>query len=334
MVIIKPKQLGKVSIPQQVANEEKKTCQRFGPCGIGKEAIYLNSFYIERRYYLPIKSVKRIFKRVAMSKGGFTGRGMFASIPYLVVEYDNGQVKQCNFKREDDVDMFLERFSRIRPDVPLHSVEAERKLKAKAEREAARYLKELTPEAQAAWDELERAKTRLTNDPARSNRLARAARNKRRNDQSNPAYKWVALAIVIAGVLAAAYGVYTLVTHDRTGIYWTLLGLAAVFFFAGAHVLPTARNNRKAIDGEWEAARAAMADVIGPDFPVPPQYAHPVVLDRMIRVIREGRAQTVPESFEVMKKDLKALNSSVQVEQEEYDEVVLVKPMFLLCNYE
>ena len=333
-MIFKPKQLGKVSLPQETVVAEKKSCRRFGPCGIGKEAIYLNSFYFERRYYLAIKSVKRIFKRVAMSKGGFTGRGIFASIPYLVVEYDNGQVKQCNFKVEDDVDMFLEAFARIRPDVPLHSKEAERKLQEKAKREAARYRKELTPQAQSAWNELEQAKKRLENDPGKSNRLARAAKNKRRNDQANPAYKWVALAIVLAGALCAAYGVYTLVTHDTTGIYWTLLGLAAVFFFSGAHVLPTARNNRRAIDREWEQAREDMKTAVGPDFPVPPQYAHPVVLQRMIRIIREGRAQTVPEAFELMKKDLKALNSSVQVEQEEYDEVVLIKPIFLLCNYE
>ena len=70
------------------------------------------------------------------------------------------------------------------------------------------------------------------------------------------------------------------------------------------------------------------------DFPVPARYAHPVVLQRMIRVLREGRAQSVGEALNVMKKDLKALNASVQVEQEEYDEVVAIKPMFLLWDYE
>ena len=51
--------------------------------------------------------MKRIFKRVAMSKGGFTGKGVFRSIPYLVVELDDGTVKQCNFKYENDVDMLI-----------------------------------------------------------------------------------------------------------------------------------------------------------------------------------------------------------------------------------
>ena len=35
----------------------------------------------------------------------------------------------------------------------------------------------------------------------------------------------------------------------------------------------------------------------------------------------------------MVKKDLKALNSDVEVDQEEYDEVVTVKPMFLNEDY-
>ena len=54
----------------------------------------------------------------------------------------------------------------------------------------------------------------------------------------------------------------------------------------------------------------------------------------MIRVLREGRAQNAAEALTVVKEDLKKLNSSVTVSQKEYDEVVAVKPMFLVCNYE
>ena len=334
-MIFKPKQLGAAGIPEQTLSADKKSCKRFGPCGIGNEALYLNSCYLDRRFYVPIASVRRVFKRIAMSKGGFTGRGVFASIPYLVVEYDDGAQKQCIFKREDDVDAFLEHMAMIRPDIPRRSVEAERRLREKAEREAARYLKELTPQAQAAWDELEAAKQVLNRSPDKSLRLARAAKNKRRNDQANPAYKWVALTIVIAGILALAYGLYTLVSKDTSGIYYTLIGLAGVFLFSGSQVLPTAKNNRRAIDQEWEDALGAMREEIdGNAFPVPPQYAHPVVLDRMIRVLREGRALSADGALTVLKSDLRALNSSVQVEQEEYDEVVQIKPIFLLCDYQ
>ena len=54
----------------------------------------------------------------------------------------------------------------------------------------------------------------------------------------------------------------------------------------------------------------------------------------MIRILREGRAQSADEALAVLKSDLKALNADVQVEQEEYDEVVAIKPMFLVSDYQ
>lgn len=335
-MIFKPRQLSREGLDSVALAADKKKCRRFGPCGVGEKALYLNSFYIDRCYYVTLSSVRRVFKRVAMSKGGFTGRGMFASIPYLVVEYGGGQRKQCNFKREDDVDLLLEHMAKVRPDIPRLSEEGERRLAEKAAREAARYLKELTPQARKAWDELEKARAKLAEEPALSTRLARAARTKRTNDQSNPAYKWVALTIVLLGAAALAYGVWTWLNNkDNTGLYFLLFGFAAIFFFSGANVLPTARNNRRAVAREWETAKADMEEFVGRSgkFPVPSWYAHPIVLERMIRIIREGRAQTAGEALEVLKTDLKALNSSVQVEQEEYDEVVCIKPLFLLQAY-
>ena len=104
---MKPQRLGNVSIPDEELVKDKKECKKIGPCGIGKKAVYLSSFYIDRRYYIPISSVKRIFKRIAMSKGGFTGKGVFGTLSYLVVVYEDGKEKQCNFKHEEDVDRFL-----------------------------------------------------------------------------------------------------------------------------------------------------------------------------------------------------------------------------------
>ena len=335
-MIFKPKQLSREGLSEEALAADKKSCKRFGPCGVGREALYLNSFYIDRCFYVTLSSVRRIFKRVAMSKGGFTGRGMFASIPYLVVEYDDGKQKQCNFKREDDVDNLLSYMAKILPDVPRLSREGERRMAERAAAEASRYLRELTPQAQKAWDELKSAKEKIEEDPSYANRLARAARAKRNSDRSNPAYKWVALTIVLLGAAALVYGVWSWLHKDQTGVYFLLFGLAAIFFFSGANVLPTARNNKKTVAREWEAAKASMGEYVekcGP-FPVPYQYAHPIVLERMIRIIREGRAQTSGEALEVLKKDLQALNSSVQVEQEEYDEVVCIKPIFLLCEYQ
>ena len=106
--MLKPKQLGTVTIPDTELTNDKKNCRKIGPCGVGKKALYLNSFYFDRRYYIPISSVERVFKRIAMSKGGFTGKGVFGTLSYLVVVYENGKEKQCNFKHEEDVDRLLD----------------------------------------------------------------------------------------------------------------------------------------------------------------------------------------------------------------------------------
>ena len=71
-----------------------------------------------------------------MSKGGFSGKGIFASMPYLVVEYDDGQQKQCNFKYENQVDDLLKLLSAEQPQIRLLSEAAEAKMeKQKAEME-------------------------------------------------------------------------------------------------------------------------------------------------------------------------------------------------------
>ena len=100
-MFLKPQKLGNDGLSEEELLADRKNCKKIGPCGVGKKALYLNSFYIDRQYYIPVRSVSRVFKRVAMSKGGFSGKGMFATIPYLVVVYEDGKEKQCNFKYED-----------------------------------------------------------------------------------------------------------------------------------------------------------------------------------------------------------------------------------------
>ena len=334
--MILTRSLGEMSIPEEEIKQDKKSCRKFGPCGVGKKALYLNSFYIDRQYYVPIKSVTRIFKRVAMSKGGFTGKGVFGTLPYLVVEYDNGKEKQCNFKHEEDVDRLLAYVESQFPNIPLHSVEAEKKLSEKARRLAEKkYISNLSDEAKASLKNLEQAEKYLHRKSDLYIDLSQSAKKKRVYERSNPAYKWVALAITIMGAVAFAYGVYSLVTHAGFGIYFLLFGLAAIFLFAGANVLPTSKNNRKYVEQKLEASVNAMEHYIQtyPDFPVPAYYAHPIVLKRMTEILKEGRAENLESALQVLKGDLKALNSSVVVEQEEYDEVVTIKPMFLVMDY-
>ncbi len=335
-MIFKPQRLGSEALQEDELVSDKKACRKFGPCGVGKRAIYLNSFYIDRQYYVPISSVSRIFKRVAMSKGGFTGKGVFGSLPYLVVEYDDGREKQCNFKNEEDVDRLIAYIEQEFPDIPVHSVEAQRKLDEKARRLALKQQeRDISDEAKANIAMLEKAEKYLHGKSDLYLNLSQSAKKKRVYERSNPAYKWVALAITIMGAAAFIYGIYAMATHAGLGVYFLLFGLAAIFLFSGASVLPTSHNNRRYIEGRLLKAVDDMESYIKkyPDFPVPACYAHPIVLKRMQEILREGRADTIPEALRILKEDLKALNSSVVVEQEEYDEVVAIKPLFLVMDY-
>ena len=334
--MIRPQRLGKDTLPENELKEDKKSCHKFGPCGVGQKAIYLNSFYIDRQYYVPMKSVKRVFKRIAMSKGGFTGRGVFATLPYLVVEFDDGRQKQCNYKHEEDVDRILAYIEDSFPDIPLHSEAAEQKLREKERNlEKKRLAGNISDTARNNISILDNAIKYLHKDSDLYLNLSQSAKKKRVYDRSNPAYKWVALAITIIGLGAFFYGVYSVITHAGFGIYFLLFGLAAIFLFSGASVLPTSKNNKHYIEKQLVRSIDDMQRYIKtyPDFPVPAYYAHPVVLKRMQDILKDKRAETMSEALEVLKNDLKALNSSVVVEQEEYDEIVAIKPMFLVMDY-
>ena len=338
-MIFRPAQLGMAKLDRLELEQDKKACRKIGPCGVGKKALYLNSFYIDRRYYLPYGSISRVFKRVAMSSGGFTGKGMFASMAYLVVEYDGGKQKQCNFKDERDVDKLLEVLAKEQPQIPLLSEAGEQALQKKEAEKAARKLPELTDEAKHSVTVLRKAKEYLEEKPELAEELSAAERRKRARLQSKPVYRYVALAIFVFGIVSAAYGLYAVTNHvGNYGIYFALFGFAAIFLFSSYNMLPTARNNNNAIMKRADKAEAAMAEYVkhypNGAFPVPSCYAHPIVLKQMTDAIEEGRAVTVPEALDAVEKRLQALNADVQVEQEEYDEVVVIKAMFLNHDYQ
>ena len=338
-MIFKPAQLGMAKLDPQELEADKKACRKIGPCGVGKKALYLNSFYIDRRYYLPYGSITRVFKRVAMSSGGFSGKGVFASMAYLVVEYDGGKQKQCNFKDERDVDTLLALLAKEQPQIKRLSAAGEQVLEKKEAEKAARKLPELSKDAQHSLTVLKKAKEYLEAKPEIAEELSAAERRKRAQLKSKPVYKYVALIISLFGVVAAAYGIHSLLTHSGNyGIYFALFGFAAIFLFSSYNMMPTARNNNSAIMKRAEKAEAAMADYLKPyphgTFPVPSQYAHPVVPKQMMDAVEEGRAVTVPEALEAVKNRLREVNADVQVEQEEYDEIVQIKAMFLNHDYQ
>ena len=338
-MIFKPAQLGLAKLDAQTLETDKKSCKKIGPCGVGKKALYLNSFYIDRRYYLPYGSIQRVFKRVAMSAGGFTGKGMFASMAYLVVEYDGGKQKQCNFKDERDVDALLEVLAKEQPQIKLLSEAGEAAVEKKQAEKAARKLPQLSKEAERTVGDLKRAGDYLAKKPELAQELSAAERRKRAQLKSKPVYKYVALIISLFGVVAAAYGIHCLLSHTGNyGIYFALFGFAAIFLFSSYNMMPTARNNHNAIMKRAERAEAAMAEYIkaypGSNFPVPSTYAHPVVLKQMRDAVEEGRAVTAAEALDAVKHRLQEVNADVQVEQEEFDEIVQIKAMFLNHDYQ
>ena len=245
-MIFKPSPLSRITVDDQELVPDKKSCRKIGPCGVGKKALYLNSFFIDRKYYVPFQAIQRVFKRVAMSQGGFSGKGMFASMAYLVVEFDHGKQKQCNFKHESEVDDLLALLAREQPQIKRISAQAEQRLAAReaqrAEEERSRPT--LSAAAQQEVDELQRAIDYLEQKPELRDQLSKSAKRKRAYQCTSPSYRWAAMAITILGLAALVYGIFSFLHHGTFAIYFTLFGLAAIFTFAGFSVLPTAKNNK------------------------------------------------------------------------------------------
>ena len=283
-MLFKPVQLGREALDRNTLIADRKSCKRFGPCGVGEKALYLSSFYRSCRYYLPYGGITRVFKRVAMSKGGYSHKGVFASIPYLVVEYDGGREKQCTYKYEEQVDQLLAYLKRVRPEIKQVSAAAEERL---ADREQPP-KPELTQEAVDTLRALKAAEAVLKKRPDLYLELSKSARQLRQ---------------------------LNLILSARRG--------------------GNMKKREADIPPRAERAKAAMEAFLTDyqPFPLPSRYAHPIVLRRMRRCVEEGRADTPEQALETVKADLKALNSSVQVSQEEHDEVVAVKAMFLNEDY-
>ena len=120
--------LGEQSLPKEILERDKKECQKAGPCGAGRAALYIGSRFLSRYYYIPWTQVRRVFKRVAMSQGGYSGRGVFGAMAYLVVVFGEGREKSCYFRQEADLDRLLALIAREHPEIPAHSEAAEKKL--------------------------------------------------------------------------------------------------------------------------------------------------------------------------------------------------------------
>lgn len=338
-MIFKPKALSLVStLPEAEMVQDRKKCRKIGPVGVGEKAMYLNSFYFDRRYYVPFSTITRVYKRVAMSKGGFTGKGVFGSMPYLVVEFDDGREKQCNFKYEEKVDQVVDYVGKHHPEIKLLSKAGEKVVREKQRKLAEKKARLENAAAKEQIQVLDAAAEYLEKNPELGREMNAAAKAKRVYERSNPAYKWVALFIFLMAIAAAVFGAYTLIMRSGdNGLYFLLFGMAAIFLFASARVLPTAKNNRKAIEKRLANSIEATEKYIGgygSEFPVPAHYAHPGVLRWMIDILAENRAQTVSQALNQLKIDLKKLNADVTVDQDQFEEIMAIKPLFLVHDYE
>ena len=108
-----------------------------------------------------------------------------------------------------------------------------------------------------------------------------------------------------------------------------------VFLAVNSKGLPSKLTNRKLRDREYEEALDAMTNSLKhlPDFPIPCCYAHPYTFDRMIRILQEERAETPEEALEVLKADLKSMDSSVALSGDDFKQVVTIKPLFTVRDY-
>ena len=110
-----------------------------GPCGVGEKALYLNSFFIDRHYYVALGVGAPCVKRVAMSKGGFTGRA--PSIPYLVVGMTTARRSSATSSTRRMWTICWAYLAKICPDLPLQSQKVERHMAQQQAQEARRYLR-------------------------------------------------------------------------------------------------------------------------------------------------------------------------------------------------
>ena len=330
------KPLGEGTLDSQVLKADRKKTVRYDQCGVGEKAVYVPGKMSPRAFYIPFDHLERVFQRVAVSKG--TGKAFLTPILYIVFVYDGGKEKEVYFKYLSDADKMLAKLEKEHPDLPLVSVDSEKKKEAAEALENEIKNAQLNAAAANAVRDLENASETLKMRPSLFKELAQAARVKRSMDLIDPRFEVLAIVILIAGLISTLAGVaYYLNTGDTVKSIWpVLIGLAAMFLMINSNILPTPKHSKKYGNKFYQTAITDMARSLKKveDFPLPVRYSHPHVCDLMIRIIRTHRADTVEEALAVLKEDLKKMDSSVQLGGEEYRKVVTVKPLFTVCDYE
>lgn len=313
---------------------DRRRARRYDQCGLGEKAIYMGSTMHPRRYYIPYANVTHVFKRVGVSNP--EGKGFLAPVLFVVVRYDGDKEQSCAFRYLQDADKMLDDLEKNHPEISLLSPEGEKREKQRQETEARILANDLSETARKSKRILEDARWEIHKRPGLYEQMAAMAKLKRHADLMKPWIKYVALGMLVTGAAAAIAGMVIMRMADKSvGIVLALIGIMLIFLAINSKGLPSRLTNRKLRDKEYEASVEAMERAVKhlEDFPIPCCYAHIYTFDRMIRILQQERAQTIEEALEVLKTDLKAMDSSVVLAKEDYLQVVAIKPLFTVRDY-
>lgn len=330
-----PQPLSKVTIDPEIIRADRRKCKKFDQCGLGEKAVYIGGSLTPRKFYVPYSEVTHVYKRVAVSKG--SGKAFLTPILYLVVRYDDGKEMQCSFRYLNDADDMLTELEHTHPEISLKKPGSEAKERKKKEEREKLNSVVLEGDAARAVRKLENAKDVLEKRPGLCRDLIARARIKRSIDLIRPGWQILAGAILAAGIccIIVALAGLSAGLSKMTAIMLILIGAAAILMMINSRILPTPGRNRRAAEKAWEKALDSMQHHLNsyPGFPLPAYYAHPIVCDRLIRILKEERASDLDGALEVLKEDLKHMDHTVQLDKEDYDEVIQIKPLFLVSDY-
>ena len=105
-MLFPPRPLSSLTFSRDELKTDKATRLKFGQCALGKKALYVGTYLLSNRFYIPLVRVKRVYKRLAVTKGYYEGK-VFGSLSYLVVIYDDGKERVYRFDREEELDGLL-----------------------------------------------------------------------------------------------------------------------------------------------------------------------------------------------------------------------------------
>lgn len=331
------KEIGNIKLDKEVIRQDRKDCVRINNHGIGKEAIYLGNYFFARCNVIPIKCIIRVFKRIAMSKGGFTGKGIFASIPYVVVVCNNGEEIQATLKDEILADNFIDYIKEHFPLIKTLSLKQEETIEQSKKEREARKVKNLSDVAKKSIEELKDIKGKLLSEKDVYRQYSVAAKERRSSMLAKDVYIYFLWVILVFGIIVFAYGIYAVIQKQGMAIYTILFGFAIIFFFVSMQILPTQKYNKKSILERYKKAKQnavlTTQRFIKEDFPIPPKYVHFSTISRLIAGIEEGKGETIDTAYKRFVEELKKMNKDVSLYPDEYEEIMDIKPIYLVENY-